>query len=208
MFVITPRIGIGALEINFPFPIALKYLGSPFRASGRFVWVIAYVILVLTLVLLLNTLSRNSIKIIISIAVIIQILDISSAMLERSNFISILTRSNKIYSVEDSRAFEKISQNKAKLRFFPPANGPQNYEKLSLLAWDNNLATDGALSARPNFIRMIDLGEKIRTQLCLNQLESDSLYAISSSESQSLHDCGFIPPKSARIDDTYLVVSK
>jgi hypothetical protein len=190
LFAISFRVGFGAFEKEFPFPLIAKYALSLFRSSGRFMWILAYAVLVLSLLLLVKYLSPNKLKTVLSFLALIQLIELSGPLQQRKNFIENFSSSGSVVSTIDSSHFQGLSKNKSSVNFWPQTNAPIGWDYVSLLAAKNGLNTNGVYTSRPNYFEMKRIENSTFRELCSNQLKAEIMYAVPIGNITELISCG------------------
>ena len=152
IYAISDRVGLGGRELNLNLlsENAVYYVGI-YRASGRFVWPITYLLISITLLVLARLLSRKSLALIILIGVILQFVDLSFSVRQRFADINsqpLVMSLIDFYKVEPLNS--TISLDIKILRLFPAGNAAQGYEAIALLAAVNGLSTDAIYTSRAN----------------------------------------------------------
>lgn len=81
MIALSPIITGGERAIlQMQLPQWIINIWSVFRASGRVIWVVVYIIIFSSLIIIIKTMSKNKIVVVLAIALIIQIYDISDVL--------------------------------------------------------------------------------------------------------------------------------
>lgn len=190
LFAISFRVGFGAFEKEFPFPLIAKYALSLFRSSGRFMWILAYAVLVLSLLLLVKHLSPNKLKITISLLALIQLIELAGPLQQRQNFVENFESSGSVVKPIDSSQFRGLSKDKSSVNFWPQTNAPTGWDYVSLLAAKNGLNTNGVYTSRPNYLEMRRIEDSTFRELCSNRLNPEVMYAVPIASIAELRSCG------------------
>lgn len=190
LFAISYRIGFGSFELRIPFPLYGKYALSLFRTSGRFMWVLAYLLVILAFVGLARYLGKRKLTVLLIITLLIQVMDLALPAVSRYAYLHDFKESPYIANREESTKFALISKGIETVRYWPQQNAPTGWGYISLLAEKNDLATDGVYTSRPNFIEMRRVEAATKEHLCSNSLESRTAYIIPTNEIKILRECG------------------
>lgn len=192
LFAITYRVGIGGLELKLPFLLYFNYALSLFRSSGRFMWVIAYALLVIAFIVLTQLLSSRQLKQLLVSVLIIQCADLALPQVERFTYTKQYTATPYFVTTEESKRFAELSRNMEVVRYWPQQNVPTGWGYISLLSVENELMTDGAYTSRPNFIEMRRVESTSKKQLCSNLLQHKTLYVVPKEKVSLLLECGMV----------------
>ena len=196
LFAITYRIGIGEFELKLPFPIYLNYALSLFRSSGRFMWVIAYALIIVVFIFLTRRLSPRQLRLLLVSALIVQCTDLALSQANRFTYTKQYTTDNYSVTAEESEKFAALSRGMEVVRYWPQQNAPVGWGYISILSVKNELATDGVYTSRPNFIEMRRVESNSREQLCSNSLQDETLYVVPNEKVGLLIECGLrLEPK-------------
>jgi len=134
--------------INFPLNKYLYALASLFRSSGRFIWLIYYLIFIIGIVSIYILFPKKNIFI-LSILLAIQLFDLSGGLKNYFNGNQYKTSSEVFYT--DYEYWEKISNQFENLRLLKPKNDSRIYKKLSPIIIRNYFkSTDVVYLSRVN----------------------------------------------------------
>lgn len=67
--------------LSIPYPSFIQSTFTMFRASGRFIWIVYYLLIITSLVIVLRKLSKKSAVIVLSICLLLQLIDIGGRVL-------------------------------------------------------------------------------------------------------------------------------
>jgi hypothetical protein len=192
LFAITYRIGIGGLEFKLPFPLYFNYAFSLFRSSGRFMWVIAYALIVIAFIALTQRLSPRHLNLLLVSALIVQSVDLALPQAHRFTYTKQYTAAPYSVTPEESNQFAELSRDMKVVRYWPQQNVPSGWGYISILSVENELATDGVYTSRPNFIEMRRVESTSKKQLCSNSLQPKTLYVVPKEKISLLLACGMV----------------
>jgi len=190
LFATSYRIGFGSFELRIPFPLYGKYALSLFRTSGRFMWVLAYLLVIVALIGLTRFFGKRKLTVLLIVMLLIQVMDLALPERSRYAYLHDFKESPYIADGEESTKFAHISKGIETVRYWPQQNAPTGWGYVSFLAVKNNLATDGVYTSRPNFIEMRRVEAATKKHLCSNSLESTVAYIIPTNEIKILRECG------------------
>ena len=205
LFSITFNVGIGNIELKLPFPYLGKWALSIFRASGRFMWIIAYLLIVILFIKLQSILNRRRFTIVVWLALILQCLDLSKPVYERY----VALRDEKIpvlqFSGKGYNEFKAISKGKIKIISYPPGHGSPNWAKLNYWAWENSMRTNTLHTARINHDLLKRETAKTFVEICYGNGKNTNIYALSHENFIIFNSCDMNKYQKAIIgDETFL----
>jgi len=194
-YAITYKVSIGNYQLDLGDPKLLRWALSVFRASGRFMWLVAYLLIILSLIYIRNYIGIHSIRIMIVLATSLQLLDVTPRILDRYSALREENLSSITFTKEFEDTFSEFASGKDVLIMYPPGT-LEGWPKVSYLAWKNNLRSGMSNSSRVNGIRREKLDFEIRQQICSDSLPKEWLVIIPASGISSISSC---------IDDSYLI---
>lgn len=177
MFALSNSIAIATYEFNYYLPSSVLKFANILRASGRFFWVIFYIIIFSFLYILINYTNKKTILIILSLAVIIQILDTSIGWMQIRKKLMIKSKDYWVTRLKNS-FWADIPKHYTKLRHIPLINYTKNWSTLSYYSANNNLKTDAVYLARArgkNFFKAVKSTEQVIQN---GSFATDSIYIL------------------------------
>jgi len=75
-YAVTYKVSIGNYQLDLGDPKLLRWALSIFRASGRFMWIIAYFLIILSLILIAKRLKKEYLSALMLAVVLIQFVDL------------------------------------------------------------------------------------------------------------------------------------
>jgi hypothetical protein len=178
MFSVTNRIGFGAHEITFPIPILAKWGLSIFRSSGRFMWVIAYGLIIFTAWRLYKISDSKKVTIFLIFCVSLQVVDLYKPLHQIHHFASQRTQKNTLNENVPKKLLE-LKNNKKIIRVWPQGDPiVNNYAQLNYWAWELGMKTDIPYTSRVNMFEMKRNESKTLNQLCHNQISSNTIVVV------------------------------
>ena len=176
VFAISNRIGFGAYEIIIPIPEILQTMAETFRASGRMFWPVYYVIVFGILYAVIRGFGKAAV-LILSIAVVVQVVDTSAAWAEIRKRTSLeigtgwKTNLSSPFWGEAAEKYENV-------RLLLPDNGHPNWRDLAYFAGMNQLATDAVYLARVDRLALKVARERAVGTLRSGDYEPNTLYIL------------------------------
>ena len=189
LFAVTFNIGFGKFELKLPFPYLGTWALSIFRASGRFMWIIAYLLLIFIVIKLSMLLKKQAFKVILWVALILQILDMSNPIYERYKALQEEKPPILQFAGEDFEEFKIISKGKEKIISYPPGHGSPNWAKLNYWAWKNDMTTNTILTSRINFDLLKRETAKTFKTFCNGNLNAKSIFVLNKEYLENFNGC-------------------
>lgn len=152
LFAISHKVTYGNNTLfEYPIPSLIMKVGGVFRASGRFVWVAYYLILLLSLLLFTKAKYNENLKIVIIMMVVfIQFYDIKPIYTYRN------LKYGEYVTPLSNEKWTGMIQNFDRIITYPPFNNnllkPWDYQDLCFLALKSNKAISAGYAARENLI--------------------------------------------------------
>jgi len=192
IFSVTYRVGFGSAEITLPFPMILRWAFSIFRGSGRFIWILSYLGLILALIRLSKHQIKRNFSYLLIICAIFQLSDVSLPLLRHSMEIKAIDKKQIGVDSSANDILKDISKGMSKVKVWPQSNGPLNWQYLNYSAWKHGLETD-ALEESQRFNNFLAkrIEEQTFRELCHNEMKTDVLYAVAKIDAVRLRDCDF-----------------
>lgn len=187
-YAITYKISVGSYQLNPGDPKLVRWALSTFRASGRFMWIVAYFLIILSLFLLSRRVKKSYMPYLLSVAILIQTIDLYPAMINRYSAYKRSNLSSIFVSQDLSDKFGLISQGKDTLIMFPPGT-TEGWPELAYLAWKSQLRSGMFASSRINSFERNRLESNLRRDICFNSIKANWLIAIPISEFPLFTNC-------------------
>lgn len=169
---LSPTVMLGSeilFTIHWP-EIIMKILRI-FRASGRFIWCVSYLVMVFTFIVLCKWCKKKNIIIAISICCCIQIVDIMPLIETKKTQIS---TNMEIQNLIDDDLLKIVLKDKEKI-VFTPYNCVYNNSKmtyaLALYCYKNNLEMNSFYVSRLDSSIMQDLDAQYKNQILSKEAE-------------------------------------
>ena len=187
-YAVTYKISIGNYQLDFGDPKLLRWALSIFRASGRFMWIIAYFLIVLSLILIIKRIDKKYLSAFLLVVVFIQILDLYPSLRNRSTALEEMVITSVPITSELRANFQEIAKDKDTLIMYPPGT-QKGWPELAYLAWESKLKSGMSQSSRVNGQLRDRLDSKILNVICTRNLSSNILIAIPSDEILKVKKC-------------------
>jgi len=172
-FALSNKISFGNIEIlNIELNKYLLAAFSIFRASGRFFWPVYYLIIIFSLILIYKTITKKKYILLISTCLLVQIIDISGAIINYSKTI------NKIDIIQNNSLNELFKKNKY-LISVNNSNYNTNFPKFSYLTEKFKIQSTNIINlARVNRKVLADTRYEIYKNFYNNKIEDNTIYLI------------------------------
>ena len=163
-------------EKIFYYETPLLNIFKTFHATGRFMWVPAYIVILLSIYILLKykPYKKATTTILLTFATL-QIADLYP--LEKELHSKFSNKSNWNYSL-DFENWESISKNRTKILMVPTQATPPGYMPLALFAADKGMRTNFASSGRVNESKLLQENKQNSFDLLQGTPQSDAIYII------------------------------
>ena len=149
IFAASPFVSIGERTIIIPWPTVLYWLGSAFRATGRFVWPALYLIIIYVLLILARNLRRRILTPLLVVAVVLQVADTRSGWGRLSPTFAEV--GSKWPSPMKSPLWQRWAKQYRAIRWATPTRHYSPADRdLSYFALESGLGTDAVYLARVN----------------------------------------------------------
>jgi hypothetical protein len=176
VFALSNRITFRVERVVLPLPEPFETLGNTLRASGRFVWPLAYVVMSYAIVLAARVVSKRRLGVILLASLaIVQVIDSREALVEhRERF----TEFSYPKSVFRSLEWKELAESKRVLIADPPPYKGDVWQDFSEFALQNGLATNSGYLSRVDYVKLYESEVAVRNSLLSNRLQRDALYVV------------------------------
>ncbi len=178
LFSLSNKIAIGSRELfEFSIPNQFNELTSTFRSSGRFAWLIVFVIFISLIYSISLKLSSRSMTILLSLMILIHSIDIGTQLISQRN----LKFSEPYLSSLINPAWSEIGDCYEKIRIYPPSMAPDNYYDFVNLAYQQDLSINTGRFGRGSAVSINNAYEKMHQDFIYSSLDTDSFYIFTTS---------------------------
>jgi hypothetical protein len=179
LFSLSNKIAIGKLEIfTFPIPNFISFITNTFRSSGRFSWLLVFVLFIYAVYSLRLKLSDKTFSILLTSVLLLHIVDIRPQLISQ--------KSTKFQTSFDSdlknMAWQSISQCYKKLRVYPPTVGVDNYYAFLNIAYKQNLGINTGRFSRVNQNTILGAYDLMHKEFNTGIYRTDSFYVFTNAE--------------------------
>ena len=188
IFSATYRITFGSYEFQVFDSKLIRWSLSTFRASGRFAWILAYLLILISVTVILRRLNSRQVTIALMLALLLQVGDMVKPL--ETRYSNLKNYQFNSFPVQEklSEEFSKRSVGKTVLAYYPPA-GMVGWPVVSLLAWENNLKSGMVATSRVNYAEASRNKENLRKIICTGTLPQDWVVAIPESDFADVAIC-------------------
>lgn len=164
----------GATLLEIPLPLWLMRFASSFRSSGRMFWPAYYLIILYSIKVLQDVLTPKRAAIVLCAVAVLQIWDISPALLERRQLLANYEQPSEFASGLQSDFWDKAANQYSHLVTLSDTTEDTLY--LALWAADAGMTTDDPFAARSDQQALNTRRELILQELEQGRMQPDCLY--------------------------------
>jgi hypothetical protein len=188
LFSVTWKVSFGNNQLNIGDPKIIRWALSIFRASGRFMWIIAYLLLALCVVILLRRLKTELVTVFLVLTVLIQGLDMGKPLYTRFQNL----RETELISIpldpSSSSEFKRLALGKSALTYYPSA-GMQGWPMIPYLAWDSGLTSGMLATSRINYAQARRTTQDLKGKICAGTLPDSWIVVVPKSDYPVIESC-------------------
>ncbi len=174
---LTNRPSLGPWQIVIPLPETVLDMFSVVRASGRFIWPAIYLVFFVTFLIAVRTYGERRAGAVLAVCLVIQIVDTSAAW-HGMRVTKMVTPSSHWGASGGSAFWSSASGHYANIRAFPPGNGLERWNEISLTAANSGMGTTAAFFARVDPEKLAAAQAKALSDIKAGTYEPDSLYVL------------------------------
>jgi hypothetical protein len=146
-FAITHKPAFGWWSITLPMPDLLLHLAEIFRSSGRMLWPLFYVLLLMLIATVIKSVGHRTAVCLLTLAVVLQLLDTHAGWRTRRESLMVPRAATMVPAPQD-QFWEQAAARYAKVRVLPPGNKGPLWKQVASFAGTHGLATDAVYLAR------------------------------------------------------------
>lgn len=183
IFSLSNKIALGPYEIfQYNVPEVFKVFTSPYRASGRMIWPVYYLIYIIVLSkVFVNFKPKKSIVILLS-CLLLTVYDIKDHIGQsRSSRGSVEVSKIEERNFKDKK-WKIFAKKYASVSYVFPVYAPVNWKEISYFAVKNGMSTNGGYWARHNEIAEFEYSENIKKEIENDAYNVDTLYYFNDDE--------------------------
>jgi hypothetical protein len=173
LFALSNNVGIGPYIIfHYDLPMFVERLISPFRGSGRFIWLAYYMLMAGVLAVLFKSLERRACPALIGFCLLLQVADSSSPLAIYRNSYLAKFRPNVLPSPFWATAAQRYN----KIIYVLPRDGVENYIPLCFLAAQHHIPVNICHTARIDSYKLAAARTKVLANMENGPLDLGALY--------------------------------
>ena len=210
LFSITHRLSIGRFEYSIVGE-GLDYLFSwgfsLFRSSGRFMWILGYVIIICSIYFVDKFIKSRIL--IFSLVIVLQVTDLGFPLFEKYQ------KSKKEHAIKtdvfDYSDFSDIELSKmgiSKVLLYPAGNGTRGFERIALWAFDQSIVSNAFESAKINHLRISNLNRALYDEICSGNPKVNVAYVIPIEYLDNFKSCNIDLTQSEMILDFIVILTR
>lgn len=208
LFAVTWKVSFGSFQLNVGDPKIIRWALSIFRASGRFMWIIAYLLIVIAIVIIVKRLNKKSVTNLLLVIILIQFIDFGPKLFDRFSQLKKINYQSIPVDTRHAAFFEVIAKGKSDLIAYPYGT-LEGWPLLTYLAWNNGLNSSMAQSSRVNYGQRTKSQQEVYDLICSRNLPSSWLVVVPVSQIESISSCNYSDGSSVIFENfLYLNVSK
>jgi hypothetical protein len=179
IFSLSNKIAFGKIELfEFTVPKIMLIVTDTFRSSGRFSWLIVFVLFVFLIHTISRKISIKSISLLLTIILIVNFIDSYPQLIsQRSNKFDTEFSSNLTNS-----AWKSISQCYKNLRVYPPTVSVENYYSFANIAQKQNLGINTGRFSRVNQSTILGNYDLMHKEFNTGVYRDDSFYVFTNAD--------------------------
>jgi hypothetical protein len=179
LFSLSNNIAFSNKEI-FSIPIFenLSFITSTFRSTGRFSWLIVFIIMIYSIYVLSQRIQSKFLTIILSVALVIGIFDYYPKITSEKSRKFQLTYNSKLTNA----AWNSISECYTKIRVYPPTPDVDNYFDFVNIALSQEIAINTGRWGRINQAAVLSSYDLMHKEFKTGKYREDSFYVFTNAE--------------------------
>jgi hypothetical protein len=162
-------------RVTVPIPPSMEWIGATLRASGRFVWPLAYLVMLGVLFVLWRLTPKKLVVPMAVLLVSLQIFDSYTALREHKER---FTEYNYPTSIMQSADWKDLARGKSRLVIDPPQYKGYVWQDFAEFAINNRMSTNASYLSRVNYEQLYESEVSLRNELLTRQIRSDTLYVV------------------------------
>lgn len=159
----SPKVYLGEhLLFELKLPNFIMNMWSIFRSTGRMIWPVIHILMLLSVIIILKRLNWKYALLIISICTVIQVLDIGTLLMQCHEQYALVYTKQEKYDLYKYDYLKKAASNKNIKYLFLVSNDFYDSDKITYSDWalNNGLKTNKMFFARTSFNEILDKNTK------------------------------------------------
>jgi hypothetical protein len=179
IFSLSNKIAIADIEIfQYPLPTFLESLIGTFRSTGRFAWLIVFILSIWLIYKISLKISVKNLTLVLILVIIFSLFDMKSQLMSQKN----IKFSSPYISNLKSPAWQKLNKCYKNIRVFPPSMAVDNYYNFVNMAYQNKMGINTGRFGRANQGTINQAYEQMGKDFIFGTLETDSFYIFTDAE--------------------------
>ena len=179
LYSLSDQISIGNLELfSLPVPNFMSLITNTYRSSGRFSWLLVFILFIYAVFALKFKLSNRTFSILITSVLLLHLYEINSQLISQK---SIKFQTTFESDLKD-KAWQSISQCYKNLRIYPPTVGVDNYYSFLNVAYKQNLGINTGRFGRVNQSNILGAYDLMHKEFNTGIYRTDSFYVFTNAE--------------------------
>lgn len=168
------------LVLHLPLPDAVRSKLEFVRGSGRLLWLMHYLIILLAVIVVARSFSPLLASAIVLVSFAVQVYDFTPSYRAYASHLRSLAESavSSATASPPSPFWPIAALNYRELNFYPITHYPARYEQIALWAGDNHVAINAACFARISPKRAFANNANLEAELSTGNRRSDTLYVL------------------------------
>jgi hypothetical protein len=173
LFSLSNKVALGNVELfDFPVPDRFSIITSTFRSSGRFIWLLVFLLFIYSVHLISRKVSGKGLSVVLTLILIANFADSYQQLTAQK---SMKFNSSNIPSLKDI-AWNSISQCYKNLRVYPPTVEVEDYYSFLNIAFENNLGINTGRFARFDQSAIFSAFDQMHKEFNDGMYREDSFY--------------------------------
>jgi hypothetical protein len=183
-FSLSNKVAAGKFELlSFSVPDSLSLLTNTFRSSGRFAWLLVFVLFIYLTLQVKNKMSDSNFSAVLTVILALTFVDYYPQL--QSN--KTIKFSKSIKSNLAHPAWKSISECYRNIRVYPPTVGVENYYNFVNIADQQNLGINTGRFGRVNQATILGAYDQMQKEFNTGEYRNDSFYIFT--------NAGFVLPE-------------
>lgn len=177
MFAVSNQVGTDRVWFSYPLPDLVFDVASIFRASGRMIWLLAYLIAVVVVLSVAGLDRRGSARALLALAVLVQVADSSSAVAVQRDYGQRVAMSDRV-RVLVGPFWDVAGDRYRHVRHIEPTQYSVGWQRISEWALQHNMTTSMVYVSRLSTKVWLQSSAEFARRIRSGNYEADTLYVI------------------------------
>lgn len=200
VFALSNNIILGeSLVYDYEVPTFLVFLTKVFRSSGRFIWILFYLIVISSFIFIIKSYSKRTLRILFTFIIVVQFLDLSEAKeyfnIKFNNPSVLNGRNMKWQSPMKNPIWTMVLSDYKEINYVFTKNRPKDYFPISHFAAKNNMRINTGYFSRISKTSAKKLNRRLKNIILNKTIENDTIYFIYDQELWLFIEKNYTSPK-------------